>query len=631
MTQKIMTKIFTSFLLLSYLCFANPLKAEDSFFMEVLNLRGMVTALLPHQKEPQQLKVGEKLPSDTSIVTGEKSFIRLRLQDGSILNIGPESKIAPQKLEGENKTLVGLLKGYVRLAVTKKEEQEENTENNGNKANKENKEKDLTPKVYIKTKTAVLGVRGTDFQTHYYPSSQKTALVAFKGEVGMQYLSREEETKFLENFFRSKEEGESKEAKEVNEVKQMEEVEVEEVEVENLHSIEGPTLIRPHEKITTKKKNFFLNVEERIVKEGQFTSTLAKEKTIGVPIPLEERQVNILYKKDFFTSKIERPKEEEKVRPKEVDSSLAKDVSSVIPIPKERGMIDLETGIYVAPGKERGVVDEGGNYIPPKGFIMTPKGLVATEESYKEQEKIIAQESAFDSYNAVSVTGYAPEVVITPKKKEEVPEGPPHLLSFMLGFFSLDHTKESVKTSSDSSLKRSFGWQFPYKPDSLFRLGVAVEEVSLKFPKETSAQSYWGMQLEGSWKLSKLSERVFLKSHLYLFQRPMFLTSGEAKKILSPRVGLLGLEYIVWEQNYSFLSFGANPFLLLSTDGGERQASNGYGVELMASGRIFLNSVFGISFKGSWTTDSQNHKVEGNEKQVQQNVFFAGAGLSLLL
>ena len=75
--------------------FITPLElfAAKAPIAKVLKIRGAVTKLLPGATQATLVQEGDDLLEDTSIVTGEKSFIKIKFIDKSELNMGPESKI----------------------------------------------------------------------------------------------------------------------------------------------------------------------------------------------------------------------------------------------------------------------------------------------------------------------------------------------------------------------------------------------------------------------------------------------------------------------------------------------------------------------------------------------------------
>lgn len=120
--------------------------------------------------------VGARICSGDTILTSANSRAKLKMEDGNELNVSPESQIVLEKYEfkpsdNKKRVLLNILQGKVRAAT-----QRENMYNDSAKDGQANT-------FQVRTKSAVAGVRGTDFLTGFDPSSNKTEVVTFKGKV----------------------------------------------------------------------------------------------------------------------------------------------------------------------------------------------------------------------------------------------------------------------------------------------------------------------------------------------------------------------------------------------------------------------------------------------------------------
>lgn len=123
-------------------------KSDDTASSTVL--RGKVTIIRNGEEFP--LRVGDWVKEGDIVRTGEKSFVKFIFIDKSQMNIGPESEMKIEKFTGKESGIYELIKGYIRSQVTKDYMQIQET----NKT-----------KLFIKTKNAVMGVRGTEFDVRY--------------------------------------------------------------------------------------------------------------------------------------------------------------------------------------------------------------------------------------------------------------------------------------------------------------------------------------------------------------------------------------------------------------------------------------------------------------------------------
>lgn len=145
--------------------------------------KGNVRIQSGQTKKISTAAVGGKICSGDRVVTGADSRAKLKMEDGNELNISPESQIVIENYEynqsqNKKKVLLNVLRGKVRAAT-----KQENMYND--------KAADGTDNTFqVKTRSAVAGVRGTDFLTSFDASSNKTEVVTFKGRVEVGQLGQ---------------------------------------------------------------------------------------------------------------------------------------------------------------------------------------------------------------------------------------------------------------------------------------------------------------------------------------------------------------------------------------------------------------------------------------------------------
>lgn len=123
---------------------------------------------------------GTKVCQGDTIIAGVQSRAKIKMEDGNELNVSPDSKILLETYEykaadNKKKVMLNVMYGKVRAAT--REENMYNDKAHDGQANT----------FQVKTKSAVAGVRGTDFLTSFDTKTTKTEVVTFKGtvEVGM--------------------------------------------------------------------------------------------------------------------------------------------------------------------------------------------------------------------------------------------------------------------------------------------------------------------------------------------------------------------------------------------------------------------------------------------------------------
>mgnify|MGYP000123721808 CR=1 FL=1 len=349
-------------ILISILFFSHSVLGAEK--ARILMVKGDATKLTPGSVEASKVKKGEMIPEDTSIVTKKRSFVRVKFNDKSTMNIGPESKVVVTKMPPKKANMVNLLKGMIKAEVQKESEKQSKT------------------KMLIKTDTAIMGVRGTKFQTTFNPVNKTTSLVTVEGNVAMAKIEEKTSEVVTEKVIEGK-------TYKVAEVEQVEISDVEEAE-----------------------KALEQSSEVVEVKAGRYSGVAQKATKPTVPVKIAPKQYDALAKSLNSNNKA-------KDVMKEVATDPAPegfmDKTSGTLAPKAGGYVDFSTGIYVPPTSDSkldkatgtyeakvviGNVDKSGEYIPPKGVkVDAKKGLVIDE---KEIAKIASADEKAAITAAVS-------------------------------------------------------------------------------------------------------------------------------------------------------------------------------------------------------------------------------------
>lgn len=132
-------------------------------------VKGKVYLISGKTKLKTPVKLGQKVFSSDTVITNKDSRIKVVMIDGNEINISPDSKVVISKYQFENRgkkknVLLNVLKGKVRSKVKQKYDGNNN-------------------KFQVKTKTAVAGVRGTDFLASYNPQQNSSNIITFEGKV----------------------------------------------------------------------------------------------------------------------------------------------------------------------------------------------------------------------------------------------------------------------------------------------------------------------------------------------------------------------------------------------------------------------------------------------------------------
>jgi len=389
-------RIFTSILLFLLPTFVFAVE-KGAYIAEVVRIRGEATQLSPGAKMARAVEIGDKFIEDTSIVTGAKSFLKIKFIDNSEMNVGPESKIVIAEMKKESPGVISLLKGRIRTEV-----QKDATSN--------------TNKLFIKTRTAAMGVRGTDFQTIYNPDNKMTSLLTYRGEVAMARVD--------EKTYQKLEEAPEKTI-ERNDVTK--DVEVKEVPAKKLDE-------------ATELNKILKSNTTVLVPPGQNSFASDALKKASLPVKISPVQLEVLYKNKEFAEKSRDNINAVSEAEKPINTTL-KVADQKAPAeglfnektgdfaPKAGGYIDIATGLYIAPeadaklDKEKGVyvskkvgdIDaDTGQYVAPKGLVLdAKKGFVLASEADKKPELLALKEDLNKTI--------AKDVVIKDEEAVEVP------------------------------------------------------------------------------------------------------------------------------------------------------------------------------------------------------------------
>jgi hypothetical protein len=429
--------------------------SEKKFIATVAKIRGNVTKLVPGAHEASIVNLDDQLLEDTSLVTGPNSFIKLKFIDQSELVMGPESKIVVSEMKENSPGVISLLKGRIRTEVQKSAKLEEQNQN----------------KFYIRTRTAAMGVRGTDFQTIYNPENKMTSLLTFKGAVAMAKIDEKNHQK-LENS------------------------KIVRNESTNQVTIEKKEFTHSDEKEVISK--ILKGNDVVIVPPGQNSFASSALKKTSLPVKISPIQLNALYKNNELSVNSANNIKEVNRDEQQVEGIATSDQKAPKEgffnqktgdfAPKSGGFIDLNTGLYVAPDSSAvldqkngvyvsskvGSIDrETGQYVAPKGLTLDAKnGFVVNKGDEKKPELLALKEDMNKSIARDVVVGDLDgEVVLAIKNLNE--KYIRNNVSLSFSRFNEDmYLNESVNGRQYFGIdtRDSMGISFDYRAASAYRI-----------------------------------------------------------------------------------------------------------------------------------------------------------------
>jgi hypothetical protein len=404
--------------------FACVAYSNDIGVAKVVVLKGLVKAQLPNGKLVD-VKVDQSIPEGAVLQTAEKSFVKLIFIDKSQMNLGPSSQMIINSFPKKEAGIITLVKGQIRSQVTK------------DYMEIDDKSKS---KLYIRTKTAAMGIRGTDFQVNFNSENQNTVLITFEGKVAMANIDKN-----------------SREDK------------LDQGKLEKVVSSEKSVMVT-HGQISA----INLNVSERAM-----TPTLLGTKQIDA---LKENETGVKESTDGDKKQYRNP------LPPGVDSALFSNNNSIEqskdkdhPAKSDpNGFFNSKTGEYKLPAGS--IVDlKTGNIIPPPANAVfdTNTNSYVVPESFGKVDKITGEYKAPEGlklgndgkFVMVDANAYARSQAINKEEKKE------------LGDKSKDSKDNSEKVNPNGEEKRAPATNGDSAPatDST-NMGIIAPPIALELP-----------------------------------------------------------------------------------------------------------------------------------------------------
>lgn len=346
-------KLLTLIVLL-FFTIDNPF-AQDSL-AKIIWLRGQANLQINSNAPKQIAKMGDELKENSIITTLEKSFLKIQFADGSQITVTPLSSIRLSKLDKKEPSLVQLVSGKLRAQVQKKNDREYG--------------------LFIKTQTASMGVRGTDFEVIYNTENNITSALTFTGEVALI------NSKGAEHFDTPKEIHEYDEA--YIEVLS-DELQTERTKIIKAGEFSGafPGYTEPLVPVKISKSQFLAlkNSNPKIVKD-----TYDKVSTRASALEKNETSLNdtLVPKPRSYYAEENYPADTVTIPGGYLDQK-----TGIYIAPPQDAPFDAQNGTYVIPEDYGNIDKETGDYIPPLGLILHPlKGFIFLEDQfYKMTEK----------------------------------------------------------------------------------------------------------------------------------------------------------------------------------------------------------------------------------------------------
>ena len=334
-------------------------------------LRGQVQVIGLDGVE-KKLAKGDWVNEGSIIKTQERSFCKITFIDKSSMNIGPKSEMKIEKFSKSEAGVINVISGKIRSKVTKD-------------YLKMDKDKS---KVFVKTKSAVMGVRGTEYMFATNAKTGATTAVLFEGEVVFNRLEAGVDNSDLEAI-----------------VSNGRKIKPGQYSVVS-NTYERPTVPAKMNKLQFKALNNNTSLDLST------TTTTTKVTKSVVPPGLSGGIVSGNadgLNQNLPTASL-RGEGGKKINSEQFEKSKGY-VDGVDIRPADGTIVHIESGTIISPGSDSkydkntgewvsssiGSVDKVGGYVPPEGFTMTEDGeLLKVDKESGQTQKVILEVKPVD-------------------------------------------------------------------------------------------------------------------------------------------------------------------------------------------------------------------------------------------
>ncbi|MBT4793144.1 MAG: FecR domain-containing protein [Halobacteriovoraceae bacterium] len=297
------------------------------------------------------IKKGMWLTEGAIIKTSARSFVRLSFIDKSSMNIGPKSELKIEKFSKSEAGVINLLTGKIRSKVTKD-------------YLKMDKDKS---KLFVKSRNAVMGVRGTDFMFTANKKTGSTTTVLFEGSIVFNKFKKGDNLRNLEGI--------------VSQGRKIKPGEVSVVNRKFAKPTVGAKLSSRQFNQLNKNKNFEVSAKTEQTKSKSMVPPGLSGNVVANDNASLKDEIKKLIKVDVKDRVIA---EGDQVKPEVANGFVHGDDVK----PADGVQIHIDTGTLIPPGLDstfdknvgewvsatNGGSSSNGEYLPPQGFQINEEG-----------------------------------------------------------------------------------------------------------------------------------------------------------------------------------------------------------------------------------------------------------------
>lgn len=307
----------------------------------------------------------------TIIKTEAKSFVRLNFIDKSSMNVGPKSELKIEKFSKNEAGVINVLTGKIRSKVTK---------------DYLNMDKDKS-KLFVKSRNAVMGVRGTDFLFSANKKTGASTAVLFEGSIVFNKINKGANVNDLESI-----------------VKQGRFIKPGQVSVA-MRGVHKPTVPAKLSHKQFEKLNKNESFKESSIKHAKKVKSVVPPGLKGDVVASDSSALTETVKSIVKIDKKSDEKGSDKTNNKPTSDSKGFVKGDDIK-PADGVVVHIDSGLVIPPGADstfdnntgewvsntNGGINSAGEYVPPEGFALNDDGqMLKVDKSGKPKEIVVLE------------------------------------------------------------------------------------------------------------------------------------------------------------------------------------------------------------------------------------------------
>jgi hypothetical protein len=366
----------------------------DGKKVAIIKLQKVTATIIASDGTKTKAVKGLWVTQGSVIKTEARSFVKLSFIDKSTMNIGPKSEMKIEKFSKDEPGVINVISGKIRSKVTK---------------DYLRMDKDKS-KLFVKSKSAVMGIRGTDFAFTMNKKTGASTAVLFEGSVVFNRITDSNRKLDLEKI--------------VNRGRRIKPGQFSVVR-RNMKNPTIPAKMSSRQIKKLEKNENFISDNKNSTKSKTIVKSIVPPGLSGDTVSNDGKSLEQGIKK-VVNIKVNR---EQKILDEKAKSDSKGFANGDAIKPVDGAIVHIESGTVIPLGKDAvfdqnngewvsnsvGSVDDQGSYVPPVSYKITDEGQLLKEVG----NKVHIVDTSIKSIDQVPAMNNIPTKVFTP-----VVEGP---------------------------------------------------------------------------------------------------------------------------------------------------------------------------------------------------------------